>query len=248
LTLSPEFIALVAGTFLVAGLIKGVVGLGLPTVSLAILTATVGLRDAMALMIIPSLLTNVWQMLSGPYLAEIFRRFWLLGTAAIVGTVAGVQAGVRIDPQLLAAFLGVIIVVYAASGLGRLKMPVNVREGHLIGAGMGLCSGLVTGLAGVFLIPTVLYLQGIRLSKDVFVQTLGMLFTIATVTLGVGLARHELLSADHAYVSTGAVVPAILGMFAGQKVRARLSEDRFRTVLFWALGGLGIYLILRVWE
>ncbi len=244
--LSPEFIALIAGTFAAAGFIKGVVGLGLPTVSLAILTATIGLRDAMALMLIPSLLTNVWQMLTGPYLADIFRRFWLLGSAAIIGTFLGLKIGVTIEPKFLAAFLGVVIVVYAASGPGRFKVPIRVKENHLLGACVGFCSGLITGLAGVFLIPTVLYLQGIRLGKDVFVQTLGMLFTIATVTLGVALARHELLSAGQAYVSAGAVVPAILGMIAGQKVRARLSEDRFRTVLFWALGGLGGYLILRV--
>ena len=245
--MAPSFdiLALIAATFLVAGLVKGIVGLGLPTVSLAILTATLGLRDAMALMVIPSLITNIWQMLAGPHLKEIAQRFWLLALASVAGTFLGVWIGVKISPGVLAAFLGILIVIYAASGLGRIRVPA-IAEGQWLGGLMGLFSGLATGLAGVFLVPTVFYLQALKIGKDLFVQTLGVLFTIATVTLGVALARHQLLTPEHAYVSIGAVAPAIAGMFLGQKVRARLSEDSFRTVLFWALAGLGCYLILRV--
>ena len=65
---------LVGLTFVLAGGVKGVIGLGLPTVSLAILTATLGLHSAMALLVAPSLVINVWQALVGGNGAEPGRR------------------------------------------------------------------------------------------------------------------------------------------------------------------------------
>ena len=60
-----EVVAIVCATFLFAGWVKGVVGLGLPTIALALLAATVGLKEAIALMLIPSMVTNLWQGLAG---------------------------------------------------------------------------------------------------------------------------------------------------------------------------------------
>ncbi len=241
-----EFLILVAATFLAAGFVKGVIGLGLPTVSLAILTATIGLRDAMALMLIPSLLTNIWQMFAGPHLRHICRRFWPMTLASIVGTFAGLRLGVTVDVEWLAALLGGVLILYATFGLSTPRLPAasSDRE-HVTGTAMGFGSGVMTGLVGVFLVPTVLYLQALRLDKAVFVQTLGLLFSVATVTLGIALSRHELLTGNQLSVSALAILPAFLGMYIGQHVRRRLTEDRFRSVVFMALGAMGLYLIFR---
>lgn len=39
-----------------------------------------------------------------------------------------------------------------------------------------------------------------------------------------------------------AVVPALLGVILGQRVRARLSEATFRTLLFSGLVALGVWI------
>ena len=67
----PESVAIVAAVLLLAGFVKGVVGLGLPTVSLGLLTAVFGLKAAIALMLVPSFATNVVQGLTGGALKEI---------------------------------------------------------------------------------------------------------------------------------------------------------------------------------
>lgn len=240
-----DTLLLIAATFVLAGLVKGVVGLGLPTVALAILTAALGLRDAMALMLVPSLATNVWQALAGPALGEIVRRFWPMGAAAVFGIFIGLKIGIGIAPDILAAVLGVVLCVYAASGMFRFNLPAVQRSAHTLTPLMGLASGVMTGLAGVFMVPGALYLQALRLPKELFVQTLGLLFVIATITLGAALSRYALLNQDQAMISTAAVIPAFAGLYLGQKIRARLSEDHFRTALYCALAGLGIFLILR---
>ncbi len=242
---AAETLILIAATFGLAGLIKGVVGLGLPTISLAILTATLGLRDAMALMLVPSLATNVWQAVAGPAFGEILRRFWPMAVAAIAGTFVGLRIGIGISPDLLAAVLGIVLCIYAASGIQGVAYARAQSLEHLLTPLTGLISGVMTGLVGVFMVPGVLYLQALRLPKELFVQTLGVVFVVATVTLGIALSRYSLLSGDHAIISAASVIPAFAGLYLGQKIRARLSEDRFRMVIYCALAAFGIFLIAR---
>ena len=236
---------LVAVTFIFAGLIKGVIGLGLPTVSLAILTATLGLRDAMALMLIPSLATNIWQAIAGPALGEVVRRFWPMAVATVVGAFIGLSVGITISPHVLAAILGLTLLVYGVSGIAGLVLPAAGKSERVLTPAVGLVSGAMTGLVGVFMVPAVLYLQALRLPKDVFVQSLGFLLSVAAVSLGAALSRFSLFSGEQALLSTAALLPAFAGLYTGQQLRAKLSEDRFRTILFCALAVFGLYLIIR---
>ena len=103
---SPETLVIVLGTFLLAGVMKGVVGLGLPTVSLAILSATLGHKEAIALILVPSLLTNVWQGLAGGAFLEIMRRLWALFAMALLGTWLGVGVLAGADSRVVAGFFG----------------------------------------------------------------------------------------------------------------------------------------------
>ena len=73
---SPEIIALIAVTFVAAGFVKGTIGLGLPTVTLAVLTLPLGLKTTLGILVLPLLITNIWQGLTGPYLKQIITRFW----------------------------------------------------------------------------------------------------------------------------------------------------------------------------
>ena len=100
----------IAGTFLLAGTVKGVIGLGLPTVSLALLTVAIDLPHAMALLLVPSFITNLWQAAVGGNGGAILRRLWPFLLMA-TGTVwLGATALTRVDLSLLSALLG------AASG------------------------------------------------------------------------------------------------------------------------------------
>ena len=81
---APE-LALIAAVFLIAGGVKGVVGLGLPTVAIGLLTALIGISEGIVLMVIPSLITNIWQALIGGGLQTILRRVWGLLLTIFIG-------------------------------------------------------------------------------------------------------------------------------------------------------------------
>ncbi len=103
----------------------------------------------------------------------------------------------------------------------------------------------LAGMTGSFVVPGVPYLQALALPRDALIQAMGILFTISMVSLAVSLGDHRLLSMELGALSTGAIIPALIGMVVGQKVRQRLSETAFRKVFFISLLLLGVYIVLR---
>ena len=242
---NPESLAAIGLAFLMAGFVKGVIGLGLPTVSLALLTVTIGLKAGMALLIVPSLVTNVWQGLSGGALGAILRRLWPFLAAICVGTWFGVKGLATFDPSLLAALLGVLLCVYAGLNLRRIRRPDISRNETWLGPLAGTVSGGLTGLTGSFVVPGVIYLQALAMPRETLIQAMGVMFTVSTVALAVGLNDQRLISQDLVTLSAASVVPALVGMVIGQRVRGRMSEAVFLRIFFAALAALGVYIVVR---
>ncbi len=236
-------ILIIVGTFLIAGTIKGVIGLGLPTVSLALLTVTVGLPNAMALLLVPSLITNLWQAIVGGSGRAILRRLWPFLLMATVTVWFGSTALTRVDLSLLSALLGALLVVYSTVNLAGFRFTITTRQELWVGPLAGLVNGILTGMTGSFVVPGVFFLQAIGLSRDMLIQAMGMLFTASTLALAVALQGNDLLTLELGTLSAAALLPAIIGMLLGQRIRQRLSEQLFRRVFFISLLMLGAYII-----
>lgn len=233
----------VVGAFLIAGTVKGVIGLGLPTVSLALLTVAIDLPSAMALLLVPSLLTNLWQAVAGGGGSALLRRLWPFLLAATATVWLGAAALTRVDLSLLSALLGVLLVLYATATLAGLRWTVAARREVWIGPLAGSANGLLTGMTGSFVVPGVLYLQALGLPRDMLVQAMGMLFTASTLALAIALQGNGLLTIDLGTLSAAALLPAIVGMILGRRIRQSLSEELFRRVFFVSLLLLGAYII-----
>lgn len=236
-------VATIVATFLLAGGVKGVIGLGLPTIALAILTVTIDLTSAMALLLIPSLFTNVWQGAVGGHAGMLFRRLWPFFLAATVTVWLGGLALARLDHDWLSKLLGVLIVAYAAISLLGFRPKFRAGTERWLGPVLGVTNGVLTGMTGSFVVPGVLYLNAIGLQRDALVQAMGIFFSLSTAALAIALGGAGLLSADLGLASLVGLPPAILGMVAGQALRRRLSEARFRQVFFTALLALGLYIV-----
>ena len=236
-------VIVVLETFLLAGAVKGVIGLGLPTVSLALLTVVLDLQSAMALLLVPSLVTNLWQAVVGGHAQGILSRLWPFLVMATVTVWIGVAALTRLPPAVLTALLGALLVAYAGVNLGGVRLAIPTRYEAWAGPLMGAANGVLTGMTGSFVVPGVMFLHAIGLSRDVLIQAMGMLFTASTVALAAALQQAHVLTVAHGVLSTAAVFPAMVGMIGGQRIRQRLSEQRFRTVFFVALLVLGVYIM-----
>lgn len=240
----PAFF-IVAATFLLAGTVKGVVGFGLPTVSIALLALTLGLTEAMALLLVPSFAANLWQAVSGGGVRALATRIWPFLLLA-GGTVwIGAAALTRVDATWLSALLGLLLLIYAAAGLAGFGFSLTRRQQAWAGPLFGAVNGVLTGMTGSFVVPGVFYLQAMGLPRDQLVQAMGMLFLVSTLALGAALTGQALMTAELGLYSAIGLVPAIAGMIAGQKIRRRLPEALFRRVLFAALLFLGAAIVAR---
>ena len=242
---SPENIAIISVVLLLAGFVKGVVGLGLPTVSLGLLTAFFGLKTAIALMLVPSFATNVVQAAIGGALGDIFRRLWLLLliACAAIWLSSALLAGA--DTAILSVVLGLSLCLYGSLSLTRPQVPAPGDKEKWLSPLIGVINGVLTGITGSFVVPGVLYLQAFGWPRDVFVQAMGVLFTVSTVALAASITGRGLLPAELGLLSLVGLIPAFLGMYIGLKVRKRLSEERFRRIFFASVAVLGLYIIVR---
>ncbi|KFI32437.1 membrane protein [Haematobacter missouriensis] len=230
-------------TFLAAGFVKGVTGMGLPTVAMGVLGTLIPPVAAAGLLIVPSFVTNVLQFFSGPYPRRTALRFWPMMLAITIGTVAALPLMVRADPRLASALLGVALLGYAVFTLFAAPRTIPVRAERAASPVVGLVTGVVTGATGVFVIPAVPYLQALGLKKDELVQALGLSFTVSTLAMAAGLAGQGAFEPSGLLRSCLLVVPALAGMWLGQRFRGRISQKAFRRGFLIVLALLGLQMI-----
>lgn len=238
-------VVIITATFFLAGVVKGVTGMGLPTVAMGVLGAVLSPLTAATLLLVPSLVTNAWQLLTGPRFKPLLRRLWPMMAAVIVGTFAGSTLLASGASAYTTVALGLALVAYAAYTLCAVPRRVPSPWQPVVSPLVGLMTGLVTGATGVFVIPAVPYLQALDLEKNELVQALGMSFTVSTIALALALGFHGALPAGSLVPSLLAVVPALIGMAAGQMIRQRISPLAFRRGFLVCLLLLGCEMALR---
>ena len=240
----PRTLVFIFLVFVLAGLVKGVVGLGLPTVAVGLLGIAMAPRDAAALLVVPSLVTNVWQLFAGPAFGPLLRRLWPMLVAIVLGTLGGGLLLPGAGGPEAAAALGGALLLYALAGLASFVLHVPAGAERTAAPLVGFVTGIVTAATGVFVIPAVPYLRGLRLERDALVQALGLCFTVSTVALGAALLLAGAYPARAAGMSLAALVPALIGMVCGQWIRGRIRAQTFRRCFFVGLLGLGLHLML----
>ena len=242
--LDPTLI-FVGVVFALAGFVKGVIGLGLPTISMGLLTVVMPPMQAAAILILPSLVTNVWQMVAGPALPVVMRRLWPMMLAVCLGTWAGLGLMTGATARFGTALLGAALTLYAMTGLAEFRLPAPKGWGPVLSPLVGAVTGLITAATGVFVIPAVPYLQAVGLEKEELVQALGLSFTVSTFALAINVGLEGGLQLSNAIDTIAALALACVGMWIGQAIRLRMSPTVFRRWFFVGLSLLGIYLVVQ---
>jgi uncharacterized membrane protein YfcA len=246
LPLSLPLLALGFAVFTLAGFVKGVIGMGLPTVAMGLLSVVMPPAQAAALLVVPSLVTNLWQI-AGPGWWALWRRLatMLVGVCLGIAAGAGWLTGQGGGSVRITAALGVALLAYALLGLLKIRLSVPARHEAWLSPLVGLATGLVTAASGVFVIPAVPYLNALGLDKEDLVRALGISFLVSTIALAISLRSGGALALGNAVGSLLALAPALAGMAVGQWVRLRVQPELFKKLFFSGLLALGSYLVLR---
>lgn len=232
-------------TFILAGLVKGVTGMGLPTVAMGLLGLYMPPASAAALLVLPSLVTNLWQLLAGPDFRRLLGRLKGMMGGIVLGTVAGSAVLTGVNPVWSGLGLGLALIFYSVWALLAPAWVIPPGRESWLSPLMGLLTGLVTGATGVFVMPAVPYLQALSLEREQLIQALGLSFTVSTLALAAGLLTHGAFHGEQLGASLLAVLPALVGMGLGQLLRRAMSPRHFRMALLICLTLLGLELVLR---
>lgn len=240
-----DIVAIVAVAFLAAGWVKGAVGMGLPTVAMGTMGLVMHPAQAAALLVVPSLVTNIWQFVAGPSARQVVRRlFWML-----VLVCAGIALGIRFltggGARWPTVALGVVLALYALVGLFLPKLSVPEHRERLLSPVIGGVTGVLAGATGVFVVPAVPYLGSLALTKDELIQALGLSFTVSTVALAVALGAAGGFTKGLLLASLAAVVPALVGMYVGQATRDRIEPAAFRRWFLVAMLLVGTWMAIK---
>lgn len=239
------FLAIIVMVFIFAGMIKGMIGLGLPAVSMGLLTIAMSPFQAASLLIVPSMITNIWQLFAEGRVWTFVRRFWSLLFGIVIGSVWSFLPTLsQSHGKTSEILLGSMLVLYGLYGLCVKKLPHLAKYERWLSPIVGYIGGAVTVATGVVIIPVVPYLQSLHLNRDELVQALGLTFTISTICLAVFLHHNPMQGITLDYrLSAVALVAALVGMWLGKKIRYQLNEQRFRRLFFIGLVALGGYML-----
>lgn len=238
-------VGFVIAVFAIAGMIKGTIGLGLPAVSMGLLTIFISPFQAATLLIVPSMVTNFWQLFAEGHVLKLVRRFWPLLLGIIVGSIWSIFPTLGQGEFQSEALLGGMLALYGVYGLYSKNMPNLAPHEKWLSPIIGYLGGALTVATGVVVIPVVPYLQSLHLKRDDLVQSLGLAFTISTICLAVFLHQNPVEDIPLDYkMSLIALLPALVGMWLGTKIRYRIPEQKFRKVFFCGLVIFGGYMVL----
>jgi len=229
--------------YLIAGLVKGTTGLGFSTTCLPILVMAMGLKEALPLVIVPSIFSNVTVMRDAGHFRETVSRFWPLYLALLPGLALGLAVLGRVDGTTAAAALGGVLCLYAAYGLTRPQAHMPERFVRPLAVPTGFLTGLVNGVTGTQVMPLLPYVLTLPLDPNRLVQAINCSFTLSSLVMAMGLSALDLFSLQQLFLSVAGIVPAFGGVKLGAMIRRRLDPVLFRKLVLLVLLALGAVLI-----
>lgn len=231
--------------YLLAGTVKGVVGIGLPTAAIGMMSQLIQPGTAIALVIIPMIVTNIWQVYRCGQVRSSIRRYWrfMLSLAVVISVSS--RFATQVSQSALMLVMGITIVIFSLDTLWRKPWVLPASYDRITQYLAGIAGGVMGGFAGIWSPPMVGYLLAIGVDRDEFVRALGLLILVGSVFLGIGYWQTGLLSVEIAKASVFVTVAALLGFVIGERIRRRLDAARFKKLVLVLFIVMGLNLIRR---
>jgi uncharacterized membrane protein YfcA len=243
--LSLSTVLLCAGAFLAGGLVKGTLGIGLPLFAVPLLSLALPPTQAMALMIVPVLASNLWQLRDSGVSREGARRFLPLMAVQALTTLITMPLTLALPEATVRTLLAGVVL----SGVALLALPLRLQvppaQERWWSAGVGLLSGLFGGISSLTGPVIVSYLVSLRLPREVFVGTISLIYLSSALPMYGTMLMQGRIGGTEALLSAAALLPVGLGLAVGRRVRGRLGEVWFRRALLGFLALLALLLIAK---
>jgi len=238
-----DLIWIVALVFLIAGTVKGTVGIGLPTASISLLSQFYDPHKSVALVIIPMILSNVWQIYRAGEVVRTITAYWrfalvLMGFMWVFSNISA-----TIPDHLFLICLGSVVVLFSLTSLFLHPPALPDRFDRIGQVICGSLAGMMGGLTGIWSPPMVGYFVARRLGKEDFVRASGLLVFLGSLPLGLGYWQNGLMTETVALTSLAMFIPTIIGFSLGEVIRRHVDADRFQKVVLTVFLLMGLNII-----
>ena len=237
--------AFILMAYVVASGIKGLTGIGFSTSCLPIMALRLDLKIAIPLVIVPSMVSNLVVMLQAGRFREAVSRFWPLYLASMPGLVIGLAILVTVDADVAKAILALVLISYALWAMGNKTFSLPVKWERLLKMPAGFCTGLINGLTGSQVMPVLPYLLSLNLSKNAFVQSINISFTLSSLVMLIGMNHLGHLSMNTFLTAFGGLLPVLLTVTLAGRLQARLTGAFHRTLVLVFLLVMGLTLLVK---
>lgn len=237
---------LVGLAFAMGGLVKGLIGFGMPTVAIGVLTLFIDLKTAVALFFIPAIIANFLQAIDGKNFYVVFKRIKTYLLCSAIAVFLGVHLLATADPYLVKAILACLLIAYGVAGLKNITLTVQPKQELWLTPVVAGLSGTLAGITGSFAVPGIFYIKAFGLKRDDFIQATGIIFTCLAIVLTIALIKTGLLSLEITTLSFYAMLPTTVGMMIGRYIRQKSDAQKFDTIFYVMTIVLGILLWVQI--
>ena len=246
----PQFeLALASLGLIVAGVVKGVTGIGYAPCAMPLLAMAVGLETALALVVVPAIVSNAAVLFSGRELTGVLMRFRLLYAGILPGIACGTALLGLVDTAIATHGLALLTLVYVVLAIAKPQLSLPARLEQPLALPAGLLNGVLTGLTGSQIVPLVPYMLALRLDAGTQVQAINLAVTIASLALGAALIASGIMTGDLVVLSCAGALPAIAGTLAGNLLRGAVPVEGVRRLTLAVLVVVAVSLVGRgAWE
>ncbi|MCK5391370.1 MAG: sulfite exporter TauE/SafE family protein [Deltaproteobacteria bacterium] len=242
--MDTHILIIVYTTFFAAAFIKGLTGLGFVTLCLPVIAIFIKLEQAIPLVVLPSLLSNVMVIYQTGRLRQSLRRFWLLYISAFPGIYAGVLILNMAGNYAAKIILGVVSIAYSLLLLLKIELSIPEKNERILSAPIGLTNGFLNGLTGTQIIPMLPYLLSLKLDRDGMINAINVGFTLSITVLLIIFGKFNLISLETLKYSIVGAIPVAVGIYLGGKLRHKISEEKFKLAVLFLLIIIGVNLIV----
>ena len=220
-----------------SGIVKGAIGFALPLLFLGGLSVVMPVKDVVALIAFPAIVTSFLQAQRNGARAffESLREFWLLHIILFVSTFYCTRLVVALPQKSLFLILGTGAFTLAL--LLTFKFPGKIPHGwrRILEVPYALVAGFFGGLSGFWGTVLLTYFLALRLPKEKFVRTTGVTWLVASIPYVAGHIENGVLSLKLAAWSALALIPTLAGMWIGRRIQDRLNPAVFRRLVLAVL-------------
>ena len=239
---SLDLLILISITAMISGVVKGIVGFGMPMIFITSMTIFVDPTLALGILILPTLITNTWQAVrQGVYAAfeTLYTQRWFLGLICVVLLIA-TQMVPLLSQTIFFLWLGLLVVIFASLML--IGWRPKGYNSWVLSISCAVAAGIGGGLSGVWGPPTVMYLSQQNLEKQVQVRAQGVIYGLSAILLLLGHSKSGIVTGPVIALGVFAILPACAGIWIGFKIQDRVNQDIFRvtTLIILLLAGLNL--------